>query len=62
MGSTGVPNIAGLHDSQPTQTIMSIEESAIFEKEKGRLLDEITKVSASRRRCEKATSQYPSES
>jgi len=62
VGSTGVPNIACLHDSQPVQAIMSTEESAIFEKEKSRLLDEIAKVSASRRRCARAISQHPSES
>jgi len=51
VGLTRVPNIAGLHDSQPTQTIMSTEDGAIFEKEKSRLLDEIAKVSAGRQRC-----------
>ncbi len=36
--------------SQLAQTIMSTEGSAIFEKEKSRLLDEITKVSSGRQR------------
>ena len=47
-----MPNIdvVGLHEqtSQSAQTIMSTEESAIFEKEKSKILDEITKVSTGR--------------
>ena len=38
---------------------MSTEESAIFEKEKSKLLDEITKVSTGRQRRTKAFSPNP---
>jgi len=53
-GATRVPNTAVLHSppiTTPLQATMSTEESAIFEKEKGRLLDEITKVSPRCRPC-----------
>lgn len=38
---------------------MSTEESAIFEREKGRLLDEITKARRTRKSRAEAFSQYP---
>ena len=54
-------DLAGLYNqtSQSTQAIMSTEESAIFEKEKSKLLDEITKVSTGRQRRAKAFSRNP---
>ena len=50
-----MPNIEYCPDSTTSaQTIMSTEESAIFEKEKSRPLDEVTKASTGRQRRTKS--------